>query len=506
MNFIKNMPLVLILLIGTGFAMFVPAAHALAIENHADMRSFFYAGTLVILFSTAIGIVIGEGSTNELAQRDQLLVLLSVFAALPLIIAIPFQNAVGGISLFDAYFEMVSSITTTGATLFDDPASLDLSVHIWRAQVGWMGGFAMLVAGVALLAPMHLGGFEIIGLSQSRGQQRSVSQSAVSEGAVYRIGRWTRRLFPIYGGLTVLLWLALFANGQSGAVALCHAMSILSTSGISPVGGLEAAPLGTLGEMIVFAFLLAGLSRLTLMPDDPLVQGRGLLHDREFRLGVLIVVGVSILVFWHHWFASLEVDDTNGGASAFRALWGALFTVLSFLTTTGFVSEAWESTTAWSGLAAPGMVLVGLAVIGGGVATTAGGVKLLRIYALWGHGRREIERLVYPSTIGQGGHKGRRVSMEGAQIAWVFFMLYAISIAAVVTLLSVTGVDFEGAMILAVSALSTTGPLATVATEQAVTYSALGAGAKSVLLVTMVVGRLETLALIALLNSNFWRQ
>jgi len=139
------------------------------------------------------------------------------------------------------------------------------------------------------------------------------------------------------------------------------------------------------------------------------------------------------------------------------------------------------------------------------VATTTGGVKLMRVYALFGLGTKEMSRLLYPSAIGQTGTRGLRISRDGAQIAWVFFMLYALTLAAVMTALGLSGVEFEDATILAVSALSTTGPLATYAGQEAISITSLGDGAKWVLLITMVIGRVEALALISLLNPEFWR-
>ena len=178
----------------------------------------------------------------------------------------------------------------------------------------------------------------------------------------------------------------------------------------------------------------------------------------------------------------------------------------SFLTTTGFESHYWGGATEWSGLNTPGLFLTGLALIGGGVATTAGGVKLLRIYALYRHGQREQERLLHPSSIGGGGKDARRIRKQGAYISWVFFMLFAISIAGIMLLLSLTGVQFETSMVLAVSALSTTGPLASVAAETPIAYSGIPDAAKTILAFAMVLGRLETLAIIALFNPEIWQR
>ena len=191
---------------------------------------------------------------------------------------------------------------------------------------------------------------------------------------------------------------------------------------------------------------------------------------------------------------------------ALMGLWGAVFTVASFLTTTGFVSADWTVAQSWSRLGSPGVVLLGLAVFGGGVATTAGGVKLLRVHALYQHSFREMEKLVQPSSIGGAGREGRRFRRQGAFAAWVFFMLFALSIAVVMSGFSLlSNLDFEEAMILTISALSTTGPLTEVAGSLPLDLSVLSDGARGLLSAAMVLGRLEALALIAFLNPEFWR-
>ncbi|NNK78790.1 MAG: TrkH family potassium uptake protein, partial [Litoreibacter sp.] len=182
-----------------------------------------------------------------------------------------------------------------------------------------------------------------------------------------------------------------------------------------------------------------------------------------------------------------------------------VFTVLSFLTTTGFISGGWAEARSWSGLPTPGLILAGLAIFGGGVATTAGGVKLLRVYALYKHGVREMGRLVHPNSIGSEGRLGREVRREGAFVAWIFFMLFALTIAVVMLMLAATGLSFEEAMVFAVASFSTTGPLAEVVLDGSLSYVTLSPMAKLVLSAAMVLGRLETLAIIALLNPDFWR-
>ena len=197
--------------------------------------------------------------------------------------------------------------------------------------------------------------------------------------------------------------------------------------------------------------------------------------------------------------------DEQNVIAGMRALWGGLFTALSYLSTTGFVSADWDTAQSWSGLSTPGIILMGLALVGGGVATTAGGVKLLRVYALYVNGAREIEKLVYPSSIGRSRFVSRRTRREGAFIAWVFFMMFAVTLAVLSVGLGLFGLGFEHAMVLTVSVLSNTGPLITVAPAEAIDLLGLAPGAKLFLCLGMVLGRLELLAIIVMLSPEIWR-
>ncbi len=490
-----------VLLMGIGsVAMLVPSGHAFGRSDFLTSRVFLYGAITGSVLTLLIGIAT-RGYHPKSVPRSQLTALFAAFSLLPLLFAVPFYESLRTITFLDAWFEMVSSFTTTGATLFDNPNRLNPSLHLWRSLVGWLGGLLVWVMAVSILAPMNLGGFEVrtgqVGGSAS-GQFTQISRI---DDPSERLARFGFRLAPIYAGLTGLLWLALMLAGDEPLVALCHAMGVLSTSGISPVGGLQNGGAGFGGEIVVFAFMFFAVSRLTfgrgLLGDD---RGR-LWNDPEIQIALVFLALVSVILSLRHVWAAADHDLVQGLA----AFWGGLFTVLSFITTTGFESAHWLGASDWSGLDSPGLVLVGLALIGGGVATTAGGVKLLRIYALYKHGRRELERLVHPSSVGGAGAEARRIRRQGAYIAWIFFMLFAMSILVVMLLLSLTGVQFETAMVLSVAALSTTGPLAQVAAESPISYAGIPESAQFVLALTMVLGRLETLALIALFNPAFWR-
>jgi len=506
LRMIARLPLIVLLIGIGGLAMLLPAAHAAATGEERIAEVFFGHAALSLLLALFIGIATA-GRPRGGHPRRHLAGLVALFVLLPLQFALPFQAAVRTTSFFNAYVEMVSCLTTTGATLFEDPARLAPSLHLWRATVGWLGGLFIWVGAIAVLAPMALGGFEVrYRQPTADAAVAGFSQITHVAGMSHRVRAFAAQLFPLYAALTAALWGGLIVAGESPLVALSHAMSTLSTSGISPVGGLPQGHAGIAGEVMVAIFLVFAISRLTFAREGQGTDIASLRRDPEIRIGAAITVVVTLFLFTRHFLGAVQVEGIEAGVtSGFASLWGSAFTVLSFLTTTGFESASWQASRSWSGLAAPGLILVGLALIGGGVATTAGGVKLLRVYALYKHGARELERLVHPHSVAGSGGEARHLRRRGVYMAWLFLLLMTLSMGAVMLAFSLAGQDFEHALILTVASLSTTGPLAAVAGAQPVSYAALSDPAKVVLIAAMILGRLESLAIVALVLPDRWR-
>lgn len=508
---ITKLPLLVILMGISVLAMLLPAGFAWTIEEYYQGRVFLY-GALLFGFLTFFLAIAMADRPRSTRHRRHLMALLGLFVLLPIMLAVPFHQALRTTTFLNSYVEMVSALTTTGLTLFPDPDRLPKSLHLWRAMVGWMGGFFIWVSAIAILAPMALGGFEVRTRFGARGSaldtRLGAGHSQITRVADFsdRIRTYGVRLLPIYAGLTAALWIGLVIAGETPFVGLCHAMSTLATSGISPVGGLSGGVSGFGGEVMIAVFLIFAISRQTFASDMQSSETPSLRRDPEIRLAFVILVSLTGFLFLRHWIGAYEVDEALTLTSGLSALWGSLFTVLSFLTTAGFESQAWEASSNWSGLETPGLLLMGLALIGGGVATTAGGAKLMRVYALYLHGLREMEKLVHPSSIGGSGTEARHLRGRGAYMAWVFFMLMALSVAVIMALFALTGQDFESATILTIATLTTTGPVVEVAAVEPLSIVDLSDIAKLVLTFAMILGRLETLAIIALLSPDIWRR
>ena len=497
-------PLMVILLGLGGLAMLIPAGHAVVAGQFRVARAFGQSGVLLGVLALLLALAL-TGFRPANVARSHLAQLAGGFLLVPLALALPLWQLLPELSLVDGWFEMVSCLTGTGATLID-PLAVPPTLHLWRGLVGWGGGLLALVAAVAVLAPMTLGGFEVLSRSEAgrgaggaiKGRAAAVPQIARIVDPSERMRRHAGQIAPAYAALTLALWLALTLAGDGALVALIQAMAVLSVSGIvaQPVGVALAS--GWVGEGLMAGFFVFALTAAALPGAHRRLPGKGLGHDREFRLALLLALLLLALLAAR----AMMVPAT------LPALWGGFFTALSFLSGVGLVSAGWEA--APGGSLLPWLLLAALALIGGGVATASSGMRLLRCDAMLTHARHEAERLVHPHAVGSAGPGARDLRRQGGQGAWIFALLLILSLAVAMLGLTLVGVGLEPALALSVAALTNVGPLAAVAAVGpaggALAWAALPVGGKLMMMAAMLVGRLESLTLIALLAPAVWRR
>ena len=502
MQRVRELPLLVVLMALCGLAMLVPAIHAEISQSHRVARAFVYAAVTVLVLAGMLGIVVRPARRRP-GARHQLLAVALAYVVLPPLLALPLlPEEGGGLQMRDAWFDMLAAFTTTGATIFG-PADLSPSVHLWRAMVGWLGGLYILVVALAGLMPLNLGGMEVLtGRTPGRSGASQITEVA---GFGARLMRFSLRIAPLYAAMTLALWILLLLAGEGNLVALCHAMSTLSTSGISPIGGLSAGQAGWLGEVLVFAFLLLALSRWPLTRALGLQRTQPLWHDPELRTAALLLAVVPGVIVLRLWWGATQAGAGADIAALLRAWWSELFMTLSFLTTTGFVSASWPQALAWAHQPAAAAAFWGLAILGGGVATTAGGIRLLRVVALFRHSQDELERLIHPNLVAGQYGVARQIARQGVALAWVFFTLFGLLLAATTGLLTMTGQGFENAMIMSIAALTNTAPVVSILPEMGQPWAAVDLPGRFVLGAAMVLGRLDILAVLVLLLPDTWR-
>jgi len=268
----------------------------------------------------------------------------------------------------------------------------------------------------------------------------------------------------------------------------------MSTSGISPNGGM-INPNNFIGLLIIFLFFFFALSSTSLLEWKSLRFSRKIFNYLEVKTALLLVTLSSLILFFLYYqndYLSLDIVTY---------ILRSIFTCLSFLTTTGWYLEPKFSTDI------DGFVLLlsGLVLIGGGVGTTAGGLKLLRFIIIKRHLRSEFGKMIYPSIIRTSES---RMTLNGSVIlkVWVFFSTFIFCIILSFCFLSFFGLPFVDAMFLSISVFSNTGPLYEIVSQPIFLYEVLTTPIKYILILSMVLGRIEILVLLALFNIELWQK
>lgn len=432
------------LLAALAAAQAAPLALALAESDAAAVRGFALGAGCALFFGGVL-VLAGRGGGGRLDRRGAILfaaggwALAGVFAAPPFLLS----GAVDGVS--GALVEAVSGVTATGLGVVEAPGAAPRAIVLWRAMLQWLGGYATLVF-VVVLAPR-------------------IARSGPAPPA----RRVAARAAAIYLPATAAAAAALVLAGAPLLEASCYAMSAVSTGGFAPDDAGPAA-LGRAAQAVLMLAMIAGAL------DLPALWRRGAARSGG---GAGRAEAVP--------FAALAVAGAGGLALALgggEAAWRGAFAAVSALTTAGFTAGLESPAPAFVLLA-----LAGLAFVGGAGASTAGGVKLFRARLLLARSRRELERLAHPHRAGPA----RAPADEAAAGAvGAFFALFIGALVVLTLALAAAGQGFEAASILALSALTNTGPL--LAEAAGAGAAALGGAGDIALVLGMLAGRLEILA------------
>jgi trk system potassium uptake protein TrkH len=475
---------------GLSLAMMVPAVHALLLGERHEAMAFMNSS--VGLFFLAGSIVFAlYRDTLHLGRRQQLLVVISLWFLLPAGAAMPFYLSGAADTLPKAYFEAMSGFTTTGATLFGSLAPLAKSIILWRALLQWLGGLATLLS-LSFIIGRFLGA-ELFGRDTSAIMQSSGGTSRDLENALTAI-------VPIYAGLTLACFVLLTLFGIPSFDALCLALSTLSTGGFMPRDGSIALYGSPAAELTLTVFMFFGAVSIVWLKALVTMNRVVLARNSE-------PVGIAITVLLLGLALAAVIFHKTAGSDLFalvHSLTLGLASAASLLSTTGFEFGHSEQ------IAIPYLVLLPIAVVGGGRYSTAGGLKFSRLATMLELSRRELRKLLYPHSVGRMLYSNRERDENVRRSVWSIFAVTLIALVAMILGLSYLDMSLEGALMAALSALSNFGPayeMAKVGNPSAYrAFADMPTNAQLILCAGMVVGRVETLMLLGLFNMAIWRK
>ena len=458
----------------------------------AVIVSFLHGGSDVVslAISSGVSIVTGgsvwialRGHRNELGARDAYAIVTFGWIAASGFGSLPFLLSGAIPSFTDAFFETMSGFTTTGASILTDVERLPEGLLYWRALTQWIGGLGIILLSVAILPLLGVGGMQLL---------RAEVPGVTVERVTPRISQTARMLWIVYGILTLLETALLAGAGMPLLDAVCHTFATVSTGGFSTKNASVAHFQSPSVEYIIIAFMF--LSGVNFVLHYRALRGdlKAYARDGEFRLYVLMSLGVTLLVF-------IGIPALSSGDLGWR-LRAGLFQVVSIMTTTGFV-------TADYGLWLPAVQLILLLMMFNGACagSTAGGIKLVRVVVLMKNGLNQLKALLHPKAVIPVRHNGRAVSQEIIVDVLAFLVFYIALFALATILLSATGLDTVSAAGSVAAAIGNIGPgLGSVGGFN--NYAHVTDFGTWVLTFCMLTGRLELFTVLVLLTPSFWRR
>ena len=428
-----------------------------------------------------------------------------------LVVALTWLLAAGAISLpyllsgeeqlshpVNAFFEGMSGMTTTGASVLTDVSALDRSLLMWRQFSQWLGGMGIIVLALAVLPRLRVGGRQLME-SELPGPELEALSTSIRDTA--------RRLWLLYVALTGLLILALAGLGLAGVddemglyEAVAHAFTTMPTGGFG-TEPRSIEPFAPASQWVLVLFMtLAGANFALLYRAFVRRRPGALVRDQELRLYVGLLAAASATMAVILWDAGIQE-----GEAAFR---DGAFQVVSIMTTTGYASADFNE---WLLIApASALLIVALMFPGGSAGSTAGSIKIVRHLVIGKLLRRELDQTVHPEYVAP--LRVNRVVVDErtvrAVIAFVLLYVGIFVVGAVLLLLDAHRVDLVLSPFDAIAASATTlgnvGPAFGFAGPMG-SFEPFSDVSKGIMIALMWIGRLEIVPVVALLTRAYWR-
>ncbi len=431
-----------------------------------------FSGVLLILANKQDKIEITGRQTFALTGLSW--ILLSVFSAIPFLIAFP------DLGFADAVFETVSGLTTTGSTVMSGLDTMPYGILIWRALLQWLGGIGIIVMAISVLPFLRVGGMQLFRL-----------ESSEKEKPLPKVTDMAKALCIAYFVLSFACYLAYYFCGMTHFEAVIHSMTTVSTGGYSTTDASfgnfsNATKLFSIVFMILAAFPFIIFVKMYLR--SPFVM-----FEDEQTMGFLKLQALFIFIiitFLFFWFPGFNWDTVVDGA----------FNIVSVSTGTGYASSDYNQ---WAPFAL-GFILFA-SCIGGCAGSASCGIKIFRFQILYAVAKTQIMQLIYPNGVFTVSYNKQPLSIQVAASVMAFFFIFVTALVIVTLALLLCGLDILTALSGAITTLSNVGPGLGDIIGPAGNFSSLPDSAKWIMILSMLLGRLEFFTLLVFFVPRFWR-
>lgn len=468
-----------IMLCALATAKVIPALVDIA-YGHPDWQVFIGSSLLTAFIGGLLVLSNYDERPSELGLKEGFLLTTLTWFVMAAFAALPFLGK--GLGASDAFFEAMSGLTTTGATVLVRLDELPRGILLWRSLLQGLGGLGIIVMALIVLPFLRVGGMQLFHTESSERSEKVMPRSlelVTATAGVY--------------GLLLLACLSLYlAFGMTLFDAVCHALTTVATAGFSTHDesfGFFSSPYL---QWTAIVFMILGAMPIVILIRVLRGEPMAFWRDAQIRgfIGFLLVT-VAMMTVWLL---------ANQDIAFFEALTKAAFNVTSIATTTGFATDDY---TQW-GPFAVGLFFL-LMFVGGCSGSTTGGIKVYRLQVAGMLTRSHFMHLISPNRIVTLTYNRRRLPADVPFSVVAFLAIYMATVGIFTVLLSAVGLDLVTSLSASLAAVSNVGPGLGEVVGPGGNYSSLPAAAKWALSFAMLLGRLELFTVLVLLRPEFWR-
>ena len=469
-----------ILLVVLGVFMLVPYAVQL-IFNEND--NSFLSSSIITIFIGVLIILTNLKRDNQLNLQQAFLFTVLAWLSVSVFGSLPFMLSSLELSFSDAFFESMSGITTTGATIISDLDNSPKSILLWRAIMQWLGGIGIVVMAITILPLLKVGGMQLFKMEGPDSTEKILPRT-IEVAAI---------IISTYVILTIFCGFFYWIFGMTIFDSVCHAMTTIATGGFSThndsIGFFKNSNI----EIVASIFIILG--SIPFISYLKFSQGRRKIFFQDVQIkGLIYLLVISILVIFLY---LLFIDYESNILDKIRI---SSFNVISILSGTGYVTDDFGL---WGKFSL--IFFLFLMFIGGCAGSTACGIKIFRLQMLLIFLRNQVKKLVYPNSVIITKYNNQRISDDFIRSVIIFIFSFLFIFLIIAMLLSVSGLDFVTSISGAASSISNVGPGLGEIIGPDGNYKSLPDLSKWILATGMLLGRLELFAVLVLFFPSFWR-
>ena len=480
MNFRSVLYIIGLLISTLGCMMFIPALFDL-ITYHKNWSIF--ASTGIISFLMGITIILAFKNKNtKIESRETFLLSVLSWIFLASISALPFYLSSLELSYTDSFFEATSGITTTGSTILNNIEDASNGILIWRSILQWLGGVGIIVMAVAALPLLHISGLQLFFSDQIEPNDKLKE----------RVKSLAKYIIIIYTFFTFICALLLAIAGMPIFDSICHSMTTIATGGYSTKNNSIAYFDSIFIELIIIFGMIAASLPFILYAKS-LNNIKYIFFDKQVK-GFLITILIAIFIV----SITLNLKLNINFIEAIRI---SSFNVISIITGTGYSTEDFSK---WGSFSIS--LLFIFMLIGGCTGSTTGGIKIFRIQILFKAILQQIQKIIRPHQILKITYSKAIIDDKTTLSILALIFLFIASVIIVAGILYWIGLDLLTAFSAAATSIAVVGPGLSSEIGPLGNFSNLPNQAKWVLSASMIIGRLEFLAVLILIIPSFWKK